>query len=184
MHQSKSLSEYLVSDCIRHECFTDVLRARLQTETCLVPLDSLDEVVHVDDHRAVVQHLEEFVHCYNRFIITSRHAGYRETLLDDTFAHYSLQELDETHIWHFLESWCSVVETALSSQEKGIIQMPRTKYEVDGLKCIIQTVPGVRRLASKSLYLRILAQLPQTGALLPSQRVALYDQITNILTQI
>lgn len=81
--KGKSLSKYLASDCRRHECpvldLADVLNTNLQTGSCLVLLDGLDEVVNADDHRKVVQQLEDFVRCYedfpNRFIITSRHTG-------------------------------------------------------------------------------------------------------------
>src|SRR5258706_12582677 len=59
MHQGKSLSESLVDDCARHECpasgLADLLSTELQAGRCLVLLDGLDEVVHVDDRRVVVR---------------------------------------------------------------------------------------------------------------------------------
>ncbi len=69
MRRGKSLSEFLVDDCTRHECPTaalaDLLSAELQAGRCLVLLDGLDEVVHADDRRVVVQKLEEFVRRYD-----------------------------------------------------------------------------------------------------------------------
>lgn len=191
MRQGKSLSEFLVDDCTRHECpafaLADLLTAELQAGRCLMLLDGLDEVVHTDDRQMVVRKLEEFVRRYddvpNRFIITSRGAGYREAPLSDTFAHYTLQELEERDIRRFLESWCPAVEMALSSQEAATIRETRAKYEINDLMNAIRTVPGVRRLAAHPLLLRILAQLHRAGVPLPRQRVVLYHQVMGTLTQ-
>ena len=191
MRLGKSLSEFLVDDCKRHECPTfalaDLLSAELQAGRCLVLLDGLDEVVHADDRWVVVRKLEEFVRRYddapNRFIITSRGAGYSEAPLSDTFAHYTLQELEETDIRRFLESWCPAVEIALSPGEAATIRETRANYEINDLMKAIQTVPGVHRLAATPLLLRILAQLHRAGVPLPRQRAVLYHQVMETLAQ-
>src|SRR6266567_1045870 len=191
MRQGKPLSEFLVDDCTRHECpafaLADLLTAELQAGRCLILLDGLDEVVHTDDRQMVVRKLEEFVRRYddvpNRFIITSRGAGYHEAPLSDTFAHYTLQELEEIDIRRFLESWCPAVEIALSPDEAATIRETRAKYEINDLMNAIRTVPGVRRLAANPLLLRILAQLHWAGVPLPRQRVVLYNQVMETLTQ-
>lgn len=191
MRQGKSLSEFLVDDCARHECPTsalaDLLGAELQAGRSLVLLDGLDEVVHADDRQVVVRKLEEFVQRYNdvpnRFIITSRCAGYSEAPLSDTFAHYTLQELGETDIRRFLESWYPAVEITLSPGEKSTTRETRVTHEITDLMNTIQTVPGVRRLAANPLLLRILAQLHLAGVPLPQRRVALYNQEVKTLTQ-
>jgi len=191
MHQGKSLSDFLGDDCKRHECPTseptDVLSAELQTGRCLVLLDGLDEVVRSDDHQMVVRKIEEFVRRYddvpNRFIITSRGAGYNEATLSNTFAHYTLQELKETDIRRFLESWYPAVEIALSPEEAATITETRAKDEINDLMKTIQTVPGVHQLAANPLLLRILAQLHRAGVPLPRQRIVLYHQVMETLTQ-
>jgi HEAT repeat protein len=191
MHQGKSLSDFLVDDCTRHECPTsalaDVLSAELQAGRCLVLLDGLDEVVRADDHRMVVRKIEEFVRRYddvpNRFIITSRGAGYHEAPLSNTFAHYTLQELKETDIRRFLEAWYPAVEIALSPEEAATIRETRAKDEINDLMKTIQTVPGVHQLAANPLLLRILAQLHRAGVPLPRQRIVLYHQVMETLTQ-
>jgi HEAT repeat protein len=191
MRQGKSLSDFLVDDCVRHECpasaLADMLSAELQAGRCLVLLDGLDEIVHADDRRAVARKLEEFVRRYddtpNRFIITSRDAGYGEASLSDTFAHYTLRELEETDIRRFLESWYLAVEIALSPGEVATTRETRAKYEIADLMHAIQIVPGVRRLAAKPLLLRTLAQLHRAGVPLPQRRVALYHQVVETLTQ-
>jgi len=101
----------------------------------------------------------------------------------DTFAHYTLQELSETDIRCFLESWCPAVEMALSPEDVATTRETRAKYEMADLMNAIQTVPGVRRLAATPLLLRILAQLHRAGVPLPQRRVALYNQVVETLTQ-
>jgi len=191
MRQGKSVSAFLVDDCARHECPTsalaDLLGAELHAGRCLVLLDGLDEVVHADDRQVVVRKLEEFVHRYddvpNRFIITSRGGGYHEAPLSDSFAHYTLKELEETGIRRFLESWCPAVEMALSPEEPATTRETRAQHEITDLMSAVQTVPGVRRLAANPLLLRILAQLHRAGVPLPQRRVALYNQVVKTLTQ-
>jgi HEAT repeat protein len=191
MRQGKALSEFLTDDCARHECPTPALAALLNSELqagrCLVLFDGLDEVVHADDRRIVARRLEEFVRRYddvpNRFIITSRGAGYSEAPLSSNFAHYTLRELEETDIRRFLESWCPTVEIALSPGEETTTRETRATHEITNLMKAIQNVPGVRQLASNPLLLRILAQLHRAGVPLPRRRAALYHQITETLTQ-
>lgn len=185
-----ALSDYIANDCIRHECpapeLADMVKAALQAGRCLILLDGLDEVVRADDRQRVVRSLEEFIRCYddvpNRFIITSRSAGYNEASLSNTFAHYALQEMEETQIRQFLASWYPTTETARFPQEAAVTREKRSRHEIASLMTVIQTVPGVRRLAANPLQLDILAQLHRTGASLPSRRVELYNQVTEALT--
>lgn len=146
-------------------------------------LDGLDEVVHGDDRRMAVERLEDFVRCYdeipNRFIVTSRSAGYHEAPLSDVFAHYTLRGLEETDMRCLLESWYGAEEA--SDEEAVAMRAQQAKRETNDLMDAIQTVPSVRRFASNPLLLHILAQLHHAGAPLPQQRVALYDQVTETL---
>jgi HEAT repeat protein len=187
MHQGKSLSDYLADDCTRHECALSqlpaLLKAELQAGRCLILLDGLDEVIHGDDRRMVVERLEDFVRgsdeVPNRFIVTSRSAGYLEAPLNDVFAHYTLRELEETDMRCLLESWYRAGEA--SDEETASMRVQQAKRETNELMNAIQTVPGVRRLAANPLLLRILAQLHHEGKPLPRQRGALYEQVTETL---
>src|SRR5260370_9355599 len=101
-----------------HECpregLADLLTTKLGQGNCLILLDGLDEIVSADDRRSVVRQIEEFVRRYdnapNRFVMSSRLAGYRSAPLGEPFAHYTVQEMNKTQIHCFLERWCRAVE--------------------------------------------------------------------------
>src|SRR5260370_23323978 len=74
----------------------------------------LAKFVRADARRSVVRQIEEFVRRYdnapNRFVMSSRLAGYRSAPLGEPFAHYTVQEMNKTQIHCFLERWCRAVE--------------------------------------------------------------------------
>jgi predicted NACHT family NTPase len=115
-----SLSEFLAKSCVLHECpadgLEDLLRLELEKGNCLVLLDGLDEVVSTDERRGMVRRIEDFVRRHaekaNRFVITSRIAGYSSAPLGEPFARYTILEMRETQIQRFLERWCQAVEDA------------------------------------------------------------------------
>ncbi len=118
--RSRSLSDFL-PECYRiHECpehgLTDLLFTELNKGDCLILLDGLDEIVSADERRGVVRRIEDFVHHYenrgNRFVITSRIAGYRSAPLGTPFVHFTVKEMNDKQIRKFLERWCQAVEDA------------------------------------------------------------------------
>jgi predicted NACHT family NTPase len=124
MPKGKSLSNYLADYFDMHECprfgLADLLATELAAGNCLILLDGLDEIVNADDRRKVVERIEDFIRHHddrsNRFVITSRIAGYRSAPLGDPFTHYTVQEMDEAQIRRFLERWCPAVEARQNLQ--------------------------------------------------------------------
>jgi len=180
--KGKSLSDFLVDYYSLHECPTDgladLLTLKLAEGNCFILLDGLDEIVNADERRIVVRQVEEFVSRYdekdNRFIITSRIAGYRSTPLDEHFAQYTVQEMDEAQIHHFLERWCTAVEVAQAPHLSIETRENTARNEVEGIMKAVHYSQGVRRLAANPLLLRILALIHRTGAQLPQKRIELY----------
>ena len=189
--RGQSLSSYLADYHALHECpkfgLADLLASELAAGNCLVLLDGLDEIVNADDRRKVVERIEDFMRYHdnrpNRFVITSRIAGYRSAPLSDPFVHYTVQEMDEAQIRRFLERWCAAVETAqapdLSQEALDVV----ARREIDAIMKAVQSVPGVRRLAANPLLLRTLALIHRTGAQLPQKRVELYKLAADTLAR-
>ena len=186
-----SLSDFLAKSCILHECppdgLADLLRLELEKGSCLILLDGLDEVVNTDERRSVVQRIEDFVRRYtekaNRFVITSRIAGYTSAPLGEPFARYIILDMDEAQIQSFLERWCQAVEDAETpdlplQQKKRVAQR-----EIDGIMKVVRHSPGVRRLAANPLLLRTLALIHRTGAQLPQKRIELYKLAADTLAR-
>lgn len=191
MLKGKSMSEFLADYHSMHECpkpgLGDLLASELHRGGCLVLLDGLDEVVSADDRRKVVERIEDFVRHHgnrpNRFVVTSRRAGYRSAPLGDPFEHYIVQDMDKAQIRRFLERWCRAVEAAetpeLSQEAREVV----AKREIDAVYRAIKDSPGVRLLASNPLLLRTLALIHRTGAQLPQKRVELYKLAADILAR-
>jgi NACHT domain/HEAT repeats len=187
----KSLSDFLADSHILHDCpksgLVDLLQTELENGNCLVLLDGLDEIVSADERLGVVKQIEDFVRHHirkaNRFVVTSRKAGYRNAALTNPFVHYTVQEMNETQMSHFLERWCQAVEDTetpeLSVQERRKV----AKRETDSIMKAIRASTGVRRLATNPLLLRTLALIHRTGAQLPQKRIELYKLAADTLAR-
>lgn len=191
LRSGQALSDFVVDDCLMHECpkegLADLLATKLRQGNCLILLDGLDEIVSADDRRSMVRQIEEFVRRYddapNRFVISSRSAGYRSAPLGGPFVHYTVQEMNQTQIHRFLERWCRAVEAALTPDLSPEACEVTARREVVSMMQAVKHALGVRRLAANPLLLRILAQIHRTGAQLPQKRIELYRLAADILAQ-
>ena len=188
--KKQALSEFLAQSYARHDCpqrgLADLLQSELDQGNCLVLLDGLDEVVSAEERLGVVRQIEDFVRRYghktNRFVVTSRIAGYRSAPLGEPFTHYTVQEMNEAQMRHFLERWCQTVEDAQTPELTARERAQTARREIESIMQAIQN-PGVRRLAVNPLLLRILALIHRTGARLPQKRVELYKLAADTLAR-
>ncbi len=189
--REQPLTDFLTSACAVHECprsgLADLFETALAHGNCLVLLDGLDEIVSADDRRGVVRKIEDFVRRHsdrpNRFVVTSRVAGYRNAPLGGPFAHYIVQEMDDSQISSFLEVWCPAVEAAQTPELSLTIRTARARQEIDSILRAVQTTRGVRALAANPLLLTTLALIHRTGAQLPQKRIGLYKIATDTLAR-
>jgi len=189
--RERALSDFLAPCCTRLECpasgLADLLEQELARGNCLVLLDGLDEIVSADERRGVVQQIEHFVRRHddrqNRFVITSRVAGYSSAPLGPPFTHVMIQEMNDAQIHRFLERWCPAVEAAQTPELSPEARQITAQREIDGILDAMAKAPGVRRLAANPLMLRILALIHRTGAQLPQKRIALYKLAAETLAR-
>lgn len=187
--KEKSLTDFLADTCMVQECpktsLADLLTTELSGGNCLVLLDGLDEIVNAEDRQGVVRRIEDFVRRHenlsNRFVVTSRVAGYWSAPLSGPFTHYTVQEMDDSQIRRFLKLWCRAVETAEMPQAPPEEHERKAQQEIDSILEAVQTSPGVRRLAANPLLLRTLALIHRTGAQLPQKRIELYKLAADTL---
>ena len=185
------LSDYLAEYCTSHECpksgMADLLRTELEEGNCLILLDGLDEIVSADDRRGIVEKIEGFINRYdnasNRFIVTSRIAGYRNAPLADPSVHFTVQDMDNNQIKRFLNNWCRAVEDAQTPELSPEIRAANAQREIDGILSALENSQGVRRLATNPLLLTILALIHRTGARLPEKRIQLYKLAADTLAR-
>ncbi|WP_229415603.1 NACHT domain-containing protein [Moorena bouillonii] len=161
------------------------LRHKLHSGMCLVLLDGLDEVFNQDIRQQIVNQIEEFVTKFhnNKFVITSRIAGYREVKLSQRFSHFTITEMEPEQVERFLDRWCLAVEKAQRPDASQHYWQQEADHQSGELKEAIAASEGVKRMTGNPLLLTILALIHRNGSRLPNQRVKLYGLAVQTLTE-
>lgn len=181
-----ALSDFLPDYLQGHELpgMGPLLRAELAAGNCLLLLDGLDEVGSPGDRRRARGRLAGLVRACpgNRFIVTSRIAGYDQAPLDaGEFTHLTIQPFDEEDIARFARQWCRAYETrggAVSAAAKA-----RAGARAGRLVEQIHSDANISRLAANPLLLSILALIHYQGTQLPRRRVELYSLCVKTLAE-
>jgi HEAT repeat protein/predicted phosphodiesterase len=118
---------------------------------------------------------DRYAHIGNRFVVTSRIAGYHFAGVPGEFEHFTIRRMSLDDIKLFLEKWCPAVERRMAEAPDAIQVEQRARREIDGILKAVETTPGVRRMAENPLLLRILAIIHRNEAHLPQRRVELYE---------
>ena len=189
-----SLVEYLKQFYRHWECdrdraqgdaVADLLLAKMAAGDCLVLMDGLDEVFDRANRVQVVQQIDRFVKEYseNKFVITSRIAGYQEASLGTRFRELTITPMGNPQIKLFLERWCLAIEEAQRPEADVSLKEREAQREARGILQAIETKPGVNRFATNPLLLTILALIHRNGTQMPQRRVELYQLATKTLIE-
>ena len=160
-----------------------LLEHELAQGRCVVLLDGLDEVLDPDHRAEVVARVADFLRAYraNRFIVTSRIAGYSDAPLDETFTLTTVLPFNDDEIRTFAHRWYRAYETRGEKNRAAAEETARRRAEA--LVEQIEDTPAVRRLAGNPLLLTILAVIHRQGTRLPAQRVELYRLCVEALAE-
>ncbi|EGK88074.1 Tetratricopeptide TPR_1 repeat-containing protein [Microcoleus vaginatus FGP-2] len=189
-----SLVEYLKQFYRQWECnrdrahgdaVADLLLAKMAAGDCLVLMDGLDEVFDRANRVQVVQQIDRLVKEYgeNKFVITSRIAGYQEASLGSRFREFTITPMGNAQIKLFLERWCRAIEEAQRPDADVSSHQRDAEREAGGILQAIETKPGVSRFATNPLLLTILALIHRNGTQMPQRRVELYHLATKTLIE-
>ncbi|MEM7535993.1 MAG: HEAT repeat domain-containing protein, partial [Chloroflexota bacterium] len=169
---------HLDDECNGNEMLAKLVETELAAGTCLVLLDGLDEIIEPSQRAEIAQQINSFIRHHeragNRFVITSRVAGYRTAPLSGDMAHYRVRDMDMTQIERFLHQWCHAIERFQTPELGAESQNQKAETEITSITHAIEENPGVRRLATNPLLLRVIALIHRTGARLPQRRIELY----------
>jgi predicted NACHT family NTPase len=157
--------------------YTPLFERALLAGRALVLLDGLDEVR--DDRLAIVRCLEDFMRAWdapsNRFLATSRIAGYEDAPLDDSlFRRATVQPLNDGQIGIFATNWSMAFERAgvPNADPADPALRHRAEARAHELTNAIFAERNVTELARNPLLLTILALIHNQGTRLPiSQRL-------------
>ena len=174
------------------------IQAALANGTCLILLDGLDEVSDHQTRKEVQEAIRNFIlaqssstdgmNSYNRFLITSRVAGYDQNAFP-TYEHFAIAELTPEQVKDFILRWCRAnarrdYGSMMSSQSEG--DEPFTKEAEIMESKLVKVVldhEGVKELAENPLLLTLLAVMQQNSVELPRERVELYKAVTSTLLE-
>lgn len=144
---------------------------------CLILIDGLDEVFDQESRRIIVESINKFVDNFpgNKFIITSRIAGYRDVQLNNLFAEFTIEDMGIQEVEKFLHRWCRAVEKAQRPEAREILWERSGDRQAQDILKAIQENEGVKGLTANPLLLTILALIHRNGSRLPNRRVEVYD---------
>lgn len=155
---------------------------QLKSGRSLVLLDGLDEVADQTERLHLAEWVDAQVTIFpnNRFIVTSRPAGYDTAALENGFLRLDVQDFSQADIEQFCRNWCLAVELASQGQETESARRKAANAANDLIQAIAKN-KAVRLLAVNPLLLSIIALVHRYRDTLPRRRVALYAECVDVL---
>ena len=148
-------------------------------------LDGLDEVSNADERAAVAQWTDDArkIRSDDFFLMTCRYAGYSPDLpLDAGFVELHLRPMNDEQVASFVRKWYRIVEEATSHDPR------RAQALADDLLAAIATPElaasrRVNEMTRNPLMLTAICLVHRDRGELPTRRVALYYEATQILLE-
>src|SRR5215475_14518359 len=187
--RADGISAFLLGYFKGQECPTralaDLLDRKLASGDCLVLLDGLDEVTTADDRREVVEAVTRLVTAVsrqgNRFVATSRIAGYVAAPLPASSDTIRVLDMDDPTIERFLGVYCSAVERIEAPKRSDAAVDRAARIAATDLIEALGRNVGVRRLAANPLLLTTMLLVHRARGRLPHRRIDAYVEVTEAL---
>ncbi len=161
--------------------FGALFKWALEYEQCLVIIDGLDEIPDAKLRVITARKINQFVNEFwaNRFLVTSRIVGYRQSRLMGDFTHFTLIDFGRRQILEFIKQWYTAIETesGLQQDEAAIERRSQELWRA------ILANKSIFKLAGNPLLLTIIALANWRGTKLPNRRVELYQIATETLIE-
>lgn len=157
-------------------CSTEFFEYYLESGQAILLFDGLDELPGPQFKRTVKNRINSFLVTYpgNTAIITSRIVGYEaEVRFDNTFSHYRVAKLRISEIERFIHDWYAARLEEDAEQKANAKDLIRVITNPDN--------DAIRDLARNPLLLTIVALVHRIDAVLPDERVVLYQKCTETL---
>jgi hypothetical protein len=140
------------------------------------------------DYPLTDKELEQSDKMYNRFLITSRVAGYDHAAFPD-YLHYTIAALTSEKIDYFIPRWCraNVLRARGLSSNNSIERDGALRSEIERrqqeLSAAVNANESIHELAENPLLLTLFAVMQQNSIVLPQRRVELYNTVTRTLLE-
>lgn len=148
----------------------------LDSGQAIILFDGLDELPGYSFKNIVRRRVESFTSSFpgNTIIVSSRVVGYEaEARFDESYSHFRVAKLKIKEIEKFILDWYSVRVEDLKERDRNASDL---------IKVIVSPESdSIRALARNPLLLTIVALVHRIDAVLPDQRVVLYQKCTETL---
>lgn len=152
-----------------------VLADYLDKGKCLIILDALDEIPTLSVRNKVRDEIANFCEIYylNRFIISTREAGYLRNRFDDTFLHIRINQFNSGQIKKYSENWYN---SYYEEQNEFDEFWEKFEQEVKRARC--------ESIISNPIMLILALVIFDVGKNLPTKRIEFYQKcIDTFLTE-
>ena len=157
----ETLGAYVLGKALEADCPDGFFRQALLAGRCLVLLDGMDEVSTEGDRARVAKEIDALVAAFpkNRFVVTSRPAGYEGVSLSG-FTVLRVRDFTDEDVEAFARRWSLAVEIAsrgLKREEDAAwaVAEEDAERQADDLVRAIREKDRVRQLAVNPLLLTI-----------------------------
>lgn len=160
----------------------------LRKRRCLFVLDGLDEVADDIEFQALVREIMGLISCFpgNKFVITSRYAGWRGGL-GSSFRQFEIEDLNDEEIADFIDSWYRAIEenrariaAGTESPAERLHRRRRAEESANNLIAALREVESIQSLAENPLLLSIICFVHYHKTL-PKERLSLYQDCSDLL---
>ncbi|MCC8432100.1 NACHT domain-containing protein [Reyranella aquatilis] len=155
---------------------TDFLEYYFESGQAVILFDGLDELPSSTLKTVIRKRIEAFNETYpaNTIVVSSRIVGYEaEVRFDDAFSHYRVAKLRLPEIKRFILDWYAARLEDESDRKRNADDLVKVITNPDN--------DAIRSLARNPLLLTIVALVHRIDAVLPDQRVVLYQKCTETL---
>lgn len=155
---------------------TDFLEYYFESGQAVILFDGLDELPGSAFKTVIRKRIEAFNATYpaNTIVISSRIVGYEaEVRFDETFSHYRVAKLKLPEIKRFILDWYAARLEDENDRKRNADDLIKVITNPDN--------DAIRNLARNPLLLTIVALVHRIDAVLPDQRVVLYQKCTETL---
>lgn len=154
----------------------DFFNYYIESGQAILLFDGLDELPSKEFKSLIRQRIDSFAESFpvNTVIVTSRLVGYEaESRFDNSYGHYRVAKLKVSEIERFINDWYAARIDDVVEKNRNAADLVKIIKHPDS--------DSIRELARNPLLLTIVALVHRIDAVLPDQRVVLYQKCTETL---
>lgn len=186
---TNAMLEELPSE-LKRRCPPDFFEQRLCKGRCLILLDAFDELGTPDARAAMARKIAGFLEVYkrddNRIVITTRIVGYEGQLDQYDFMARTVQNLKAGEIRALVKQRYNAIalaETTLRPDQESRDIEQKMRERAERLIEKIEHTPRLNQLATNPMLLSLIVLVHSLKIELPEERLLLYRDCVEILTE-